>query len=123
MPIANGILTGGLGGNASSMILGQFNMGFITITVEPDPDPDTQPTITGSPSGGGGDGLETVRKHKITFTIRHKKHSWQKEYIVDESTGNIVITILNVWSKIKNRINITVQGIKKKLGNIRIKIK
>lgn len=121
MAIAAGILTGGLGGSASSMILGQFNLGFISVTVTPVP-PVIPPTQT--PSGGTGGDYHDIRpRHKITFVIRHKGSTWEKEYIVDQSTGNIVIRILKVWTNVKNRINIIVRNIKNKLGNIRIKIK
>jgi len=114
------IITNGLGSTPSNLILGTAHLGFLEVIVEPEP-PVIPPQ---TPSGGAGGDYEPIRpRHKITFVIRHKGSTWQKEYIVDQSTGNIVIRILNVWNKVKNRINITVQSIKRKLGNIRIKIK
>jgi len=119
MPVANGILTNGLGGDATSMILGQFNLGFISVVIEPEP-PITPPTVTG---GTGGDYQDILpQRHKITFTIRHKRHTWQKEYIVDESKGLILIRITKVINKVMDNVKIVVKGIKKKLGEIEISL-
>ena len=120
MAYSNGILTGGLGGDSSTLILGQFNLGFVTVTIEPEPPIIVPPPVTG---GAGGDYADTPQRYKVSFTIRHKKHTWQKEYTVDKSNGLILIRILKTWTNIKNKINITITGIKKKIGNIGIKIK
>jgi len=121
MAIANGILTGGLGGNATSMILGQFNLGFITVIIEPEPEPPITPppTVTG---GAGGDYLDIPQRYKVTFTIRHKQHTWQKEYIVDKSKGLILIRVTKVINKVIDNVKIVVKGIKKKLGEIEISL-
>ena len=115
------IITNGLGSTPSNLILGSAKLGFIEVIVEPEPPIVIPPqTVTG---GVGGDYKDIRPRHKVTFIIRHKTNTWEKEYIVEQGTGNIIIRILNVWSKVKNKINITIQGVKKKLGNIRIKIK
>lgn len=117
--IAKGILTNGLGGNASNMILGQFNLGFFEVTITPEP-PITPPPVT--PVGGIGGDPEIITKQRITFTIRRKGVTWQKSYVIDESKGKILIRITKVINKVIDRINITIKGIKKKLGSIDISL-
>ena len=62
------ILVGGLTGDASNIILGQFNLGFLGIIIEPvDPTP---PPISDVRYGGGDDIYQTPSKYKITFNTK-----------------------------------------------------
>ena len=120
MAYSNGIITGGLGGDASNLILGQFNLGFISVIIEPEPPVITPPpTVTG---GAGGDYTDIPQRYKITFNIRHKKHTWHKEYTVDKSNGLILIRITKTINKVIDNVTIAIKGIKKKLGSIDISL-
>ena len=119
MAYSNGILTGGLGGDSSTLILGQFNLGFVTVTIEPEPPIIVPPPVTG---GAGGDYADTPQRYKVSFTIRHKKHTWQKEYTVNKSNGLILIRITKVINKVIDNVKIAIKGIKKKLGSIDISL-
>ena len=115
------LITNGLGSSASNLILADFKLGFFEVIIEPEPPIIIPPpTVTG---GAGGDYQDIQPRHKITFVIRHKDSSWQKEYIVDQSRGLIFIRITKVINKVIDRIKITINGIKKKIGSIRIKVK
>lgn len=111
------IITNGLGSSPSNLILGQFGLGFLEVTIEPEPP--VPPTVTG---GGGGIFVPPIQKQRITFTIRHRGHTWKKEYIVDESKGLILIRITKTINKVMDNIKIVVKGIKKKLGAIEISL-
>jgi hypothetical protein len=119
--VASGIITNGLGGNASSMILGHFHLGFLDVVIEPEP-----PTGPGGPSGYTGVGPSThqdVKKlYKITFRIKRKEDVWMKSYIVKERRALILIKISNLINTISTNISVAVTGIKKRIGNIGINI-
>lgn len=124
MAIPSGILTNGLGGGATSMLLGQFNLGFITVTIEPEPPtppPSAPPTLI--TRGAGGDYEQPLpQNYKISFVIRHKKHTWTKEYLVSRTNGLVLIRITKTINKVRDKIKIVVKGIKKKIGNIGISL-
>jgi len=113
------IITNGLGSNATNLILGMVQLGFLEIIIEPEP-PIVPPSVTG---GAGGDYPDIQPRHKITFVIRHKDSTWEKSYVVDQSRGLILIRITKTINKVIDRIKISINGIKKKIGSIRIKVK
>jgi hypothetical protein len=119
--VASGIITNGLGGNASSMILGHFHLGFFEIIIEPEP-----PPPPGGPSGATGFGPTTLpadrKLVKITFRIKRNDDMWAKSYIVRERKALILIRISNLINTVTTNISVAVTGIKKRLGNIGINL-
>ena len=116
--VASGIITNGLGGNASSMILGHFHLGFFEIIITPEP-----PPPVGGPSGITGVGPTEVKKlYKITFRITREDKMWAKSYVVRERKAKILIKISNLINTITTNIQVRVTSIRKRLGNIGINI-
>jgi len=112
------IITNGLGSNATNLILGMVQLGFLEIIIEPE-SPIIPPSVTG---GAGGDYPDIQPRHKITFVIRHKDSTWEKSYVVDQSRGLILIRVTKVATKVINTIMIQIKKITKKIGNIHINI-
>ena len=119
MPVAPGILTNGLGGNASNMILGQFNLGFLGITITPEP---PVVPVTGGPGGDYRDYTQAQEKLRITFIITREDSKWEKSYIVDKERGLILIKITKIINTISNNIKFGITNIRKRLGNIKVKL-
>jgi hypothetical protein len=116
-----GVITNGLGGNASSMILGHFHLGFFEFIVEPEPPP-TGPGGPGGITGVGPTEIDTKKLYKITFRIKRKDDMWAKSYVVHERKAKILIRISNLINTVTTNISIKITGIKKRFGNIGINI-
>ena len=111
------MMTFGLGGDATRMLVNRFSLGGFSVTVEVIEPPSTV--------GGGSYGVFRPSEHErfktIVITVRHKNQTWERRYLVREFVGNIVFRITNVASSIINNINISVSNFKKTLKNFRIK--
>lgn len=127
--VTKGILTFGLGGNASNMIVGNiFNLGFFEVDV----------IVTPPPVGGGGGGSIPMRPGEIQNFYKPVQNEWQvpylypndprvavtirvtfmgkiieKNYKVQPKRGDIIITILNMINTIRSRISVTVKNIRR----------
>lgn len=123
--VATGVLTNGLGGDATAMILGRFHMGYFDVTITPKPPEPPIPPTGGNNAYGGGDYPQqtlTPDSYVITFNIERKGMKWNKSYVVHRKQGLILIKVTNMLNTISDRINFTVTNIRKKIGNIGIKI-
>ena len=108
------ILTNGLGSNASNLILGQYQLGFIEVEFEDIPI-------------GGQDYKQhttvTQDKVRITFKIHHGEKYWTKSYVIDKKRMPIIIRILNYINTVTTNISVRVHKMRKifKLLGIRKK--
>jgi len=119
MPVAPGIITNGLGGNASTMILGQFNLGFLGVVISPVP---PSKPVTGGAGGDYEPYIQPQTKIQIKFIIKRKDSKWEKTYVVDKERGLILIKITKIINTITNKISFGITNIRKRLGNIKVKI-
>lgn len=110
MPVAPGIITNGLGGNTSNMILGHFHLGFFEVIIEDIP--------------GGRDYVDAKpypkQKVQVTFKIKYKDKKWHKTYLVDEEKTPIIIKITNMINTVTTKISVTVANMRKRLKIFRI---
>lgn len=115
--VTKGILTNGLGGDASSTIIGKFTLGLASITVEilpPEP----------APSYGGPGVIIPRRKYQtVRITVRFNNRTWKKVYKISILRTRIIITITKVINTISTNITLVVSKMKKLLNNFRIKRK
>jgi len=93
----------GMGGGATSLILGRFHLGPLSITVEEYLD-------------GGS------RRRKIKFLITYKDLVWKQTYKIN-TFGKILITVLAIASKISKGIEVRASNMKAVWKKIRIKVK
>jgi len=115
MTVVKGLLTRGLGGDATNVILSKFSLGFITVTVEPVP-----PDYTG---GFGSvyipDPEEAFKL--VTITVRYKSQTWKKTYLVRIFQSTVIIKVIDVINKITTNISIAVRNMRKMINKLRIK--
>jgi len=134
--VTPGIITNGLGGNHTNMILGFFHLGPLQIIIGSPPigsPPTDSPVI---PPGGGG-GMVHPRPfwpdqtqdwdvdHPKTITIRitHNKKVTEKMYVVSSKRADFIIEVLNFVSKTRDMITIKVANMKNKFAKIVVKFK
>jgi len=127
--VAPGIITFGLGGDHSNMIVGNiFNLGFFEVEV----------IVTPPPTGGQGGGSIPFLPGRIKDFYRPVDNKWQvpylyprdrrvpvtiritfmgktieKNYKVQPKRSDIIITVLNMINTIKSRISVTVKNIRR----------
>jgi len=110
--ISTGIITFGLGGDNTTLILGMNHLGFEILVEE---------ISTGGIGGGGG--IEPEDKKEIRITIKYKNNVWKKIYIRGKKKSGIVIKILKVGVSITTAISVKVRNLRKLLNTITIKRK
>ena len=113
------ILTKGLGGDATALILGAFRL-FIGVEVGP-PQP---PPPAGGAGGLGGtwapprpwEREEPQRQVTVTVTLRER--TWQKSYTLGESRAQAIVKAVRFINVIKDRLSVGVSNIKKAAGKV-----
>ena len=113
--IAGGLITNGLGGNATNLILGQFHLGFISVVIEDGGEDYPERQISGAPL--------PVDKLKITFTIKRKGKVTKQSYILDKKWKPILINVTNVINTITTKITFHVSFLKKYVRDVLLKVK
>jgi len=108
--IAKGIITQGLGGDATSMILGNFHLGFVSLEIE----------IVTPGTGGGSGPVSVTDKKLVIIRIKYKNKKYEKQYMVDKKKANILIKISKIVNKIVTSIVINIKNFRQK---IKIKVK
>ncbi len=111
--VVKGILTRGLGGDATSMILGKFNLGKASITIE------IEPPVIWDTGGGETPAQEPVRS--VIITVRYGDMTWKKRYVILASRITILVSINRIINTISTNIKMKVNSIRKLLNKIRIK--
>jgi hypothetical protein len=115
-----GLLIKGLLGNGpSSLILGYFNLGPISVEVIEPPIPPKPPTTGG---GGGGVPFDGLRPYyidgrklvKITVKLPNDK-SWIKEYLVTDDRANFIVKVIDTLNKATIKATVKVGAIKQRL--------
>lgn len=131
--VAKGIITNGLGGNATNLILGPQHLGyFAEIIIKP-------PPVEEKKRGGGGapfEGLIPYRwpwekrpefdeldYHEVIFVITINKRRWVRAYHWRNKYGEALITVTNVINNIIKDIRFTVRNARSKFDKFRIKRK
>ena len=119
MPGIPPILTKGLTGPAAGLLIGQYNLGFITVEVE------VIPPVTPPKPQAGAPGVyiptDEDLKQVVRFTVRYKKKVWKKTYVISRKRTDIIIMIGNIVNTITTNISVVVTKMKKLLTKIRIK--
>lgn len=122
--VANGIITNGLGGNQSNMILGHFHMGFFGVVIIVPPKP-----------GGGGGGVshgvfpdrtgdwDDDAARTIIIRIKYGKKTTEKIYLVSAIRAEFIIEVLNIINITRTRIKIGINNLKRRTLNVFAKIK
>jgi len=143
--VTPGIITNGLGGNHTNMILGFFHLGPLQIIIGSPPigSPPIGSPPTGSPvippiepPGGGGGSVhprpfwpdqtkdwDDDIPRTIIIRITHKKKVTEKMYIVSSKRADFIIEVLNFVSKTRDMITIKVANMKNRFAKIVVKFK
>ncbi len=99
-----GILTKGLLGNSSSLVLGFFNLGFFEISVVITPDYHPQ----GLPGFHRNDEIDEVNDKYLSIVIRIKDQKINKIYKISNNQANVLIKINKSVKTIFNNTNIVI---------------
>ena len=135
--VAPGLITNGLGGNCTNMMLGFFHLGSLEVIVgSPGVPPEPpQPPI----QGGGGSSVRPYWPDRteewdvdvprtITVKIRYKNEVIaDKMYVVSSKKAEFIISVSNWISKTRDMIKVTVSNVKSRfaavsVSNVRNKI-
>jgi len=121
-----GILTGGLYSvnGTEGMLLGQLNLGGITIQIIPPPPPPVDDLVRGRPGGSGGAAPSYEDyyddRHKIIVTIKLKNKSYRKEFYTDGYRASAFAYVLNITQKSSHYIKAMVLNVGKISGQVSI---
>ena len=100
--VAPGLVTFGLGGNATNMILGRFHLGYAEFKVIVKP---TKPPRGGKGGGGYGAGTAPTKlpskhdQYDIIFIVSYKQKRWTNAFIVKPETLNRVLAVFATFKK------------------------
>lgn len=118
------ILTKGLGGDATALILGGFRL-YIQVDVEP-PQPPTEPGTGGT--GGSWPGVsqppyhwgrdDADERHRVTITVKVRGNTYQQQYLVDAQRAAYIVRVANFINVARAKLSVGVQNIKKVAGKI-----
>lgn len=124
--VAPGIITFGLGGNHTNMIVGfPFNLGFLEVIVPPVPP--EKPTRR--PGGAGVAPPDRTKPYdedtprSIIVRVTLKEKTIEKVYVVPAKRAEIVIRAMNFINKTRKRVKVTVSNMKRRTANILATIK
>lgn len=140
--VAPGIITMGLGGSATNMIIGfPFNLGFVAIEVgspivPPVVPPIVPPANRGRHGGGGGarpyddnkdvwpDQTDKEEEQFKTVTIRIKlgDKTTEKIYLVRKQRADTIVKVLDVTNNTRKRVKVAVNSMKSKASQIFTKV-
>ena len=99
--VAKGIVTFGLGGDAKTMLLGRFHLGFGFVDVI------VKPKERGGRGGGGGGTAAAPRKYDrisdtydVIFVISYKDSHWTKKFTVERQGRSAVIGVVALLKRV-----------------------
>lgn len=120
--VTPGIITQGLGGNASNLIVGHFHLGFISGVI-----------VIPPPVGGGGAGPRPIpirydlddrddyppeQKISVTVKVRFGQVWYERIYLVLPKNAKIMIKIMNLLNTTRSRIKFVVSGVQNKMKSV-----
>lgn len=119
------ILTKGLGGDATALIIGGHRL-YIQVDVEPP----IEPTVPGSGGTGGTwsppavpyhwnrDRDQEEQRHRVTITVKVRGSMYQQQYLVDSNRAAYIVRAANFINTAKAKLTVGVDNIKKVVGKI-----
>jgi hypothetical protein len=127
--VAPGLITNGLGGNCTSMMLGFFHLGFEIVVGSPPapPQPPERPN-----AGGGGSSVrpfwpdrteewDVDNPRTITVKIRYKnKVLADRMYVVSSKRAEFIIKVSNWISKSRELISVTISNVKSRFAAVSV---
>jgi hypothetical protein len=129
--VAPGLITNGLGGNCTNMMLGFFHLGSLEIIIGSPGEPPVPPQ---PPNAGGGgssvrpywpdrtDDWDIDNPRTITVKIRYKdKVLADKMYVVSSKRAEFIISVSNWVSKSRELIRVAVSNVRSKIAKVSIK--
>ena len=125
--VLGGILTNGLGGDCTAMILGPFRLKiFIEVTGDDG---------GGRPGGTGGGSIpvdtdnsidntidnyrDEDRQKRVNIMIKMGENTIERDYIVTEKRSEQIVKVANLINKTLEKMRVTVSNFKKKAGSIK----
>jgi hypothetical protein len=148
--VAPGIITFGLGGSHTNMIIGNiFQLGYITVGSPIIPPEPPEPEKDG---GGGGGGVPLApgqigklykpvgedpwgtlqdfpdgSRFPVTIKLEFREHKLERNYIVSKKRAGTIVNVIQFSRKIHDTANIIITNFKKKtlkvLGRLNIRKK
>jgi hypothetical protein len=131
--VAKGVLTGGLGGNHTNMIVGFFHLGpFEVIIGSPPIGSPIIPPVPEYPHAGGG-GTRPVHwpdrteawddgvPRTITIRIKYKDEVTERMYVVSSKKAEYIIKVGKFITKTRELINVTVSNVKSRFAKVSVK--
>ena len=113
------ILTKGLGGDATALILGGFRL-FIGIEVGP-PQPPPPPPGAGGLGGTWAPPRPWEREEpsrQVVITVKLRERTWQQSYTLGESRAQALVKVVRFINVAKERLAVGVSNIKKAAGKV-----
>jgi len=125
--VAPGLITNGLGGTCTNVMLGHFHMGVFDITIGGSP---IIPPVT-PPSGGPGsagvrpfddryrdeDDLDE-RKLEVKIKVRFGQMWHERIYWVTPKNADILVKIINMANTSISRVRLSISGVQNKMKNV-----
>lgn len=132
--VAPGLITNGLGGNCTNMMLGFFHLGSIELIIGSPPvgSPIVPPIPEPPNAGGGGSSVRPFwpdrtedwdidNPRTITVKIRYKdKVLADKMYVVSSNRAEFIIKVSNWISKTRDMISVTVKNVKNRFASVSV---
>lgn len=133
--VAPGLITNGLGGNCTNMMLGHFHLGSLEIIIGSPPtgSPIIPPVIPERPNAGGGG--SSVRPYwpdrtedwdvdvprTITVKIKYKNKTLaDRMYVVSSKRADHIITVSNFLTKTRELISVAVSNVKSRFATVNV---
>jgi hypothetical protein len=128
--VAPGLITNGLGGNCTNMMLGFFHLGSLEVIIG---SPGLPPEPPKPPNAGGGgssvrpfwpdrtEDWDIDNPRTITVKIRYKdKVLADKMYVVSSNRAEFIIKVSNWISKTRDMISVTVKNVKNRFASVSV---
>lgn len=131
--VAPGLITNGLGGNCTNMMLGFFHLGSLEVIIGSPPigSPIIPPLPQYPNAGGGGtrpvhwpdrtEEWDTDVPRTITVKIKYKnKVLADRMYVVSSKRADFIIKVTNWISKTRDLVNVTVSNVKSRIAKVSV---
>ena len=115
------ILTKGLGGDATALIIGGHRL-YIQVDVEPP----IEPEVPGTGGAGGSwspppvpyhwDREREEERHRVTITVKVRGNTYQQQYLVDAQRAAYIVKAANFINAARAKLTVGVENIKKVAG-------
>ena len=109
MDSLGGILTGGLGGNCTAMIIGPFRLKVLVSVHNPSPYINTHE-----------EEIEHEPRKLVTISVVIGKYSVEREYTVTKNRSGKIVKVTNFINSTLNNISIKITNFKSRIKNITV---